>query len=291
MLKTMRVALFICVTALAACTPSEDTFGRPLHPVFEHDSLPMSGGKFVEYYWKRPQDGGLVRHPVLVFLHGHQEGHNTPGGKAFADFGVLDTAVSHGYVGVSVSQPGYGHSSGPPDFMGPATVAAVQTVIAHFRAQPFVSGDRVALEGVSRGAIAASLIAVSDPTIRAMVLISGEYDFASPIDATTPAGRLALQRREFVRPAIMAETDGSDAALRARSALLQVDRIRTPALLFNGEDDDRTDPTQAQTLAERMRANGVEARSIVYPSVGHAIPYAEREREIEPFLAKLLTPR
>ena len=172
--------------------------------------------------------------------------------------------------------------------MGPATVAAVQTVIDHFRTQPFVKGDRIALEGVSRGAIVASLIAVRDTTIRAMVLISGEYDFATPIDAKTHAGWLALQRRDFSHPAIVAETDGSQAALRVRSALLQADRIRTPALLFNGEDDDRTDPAQAQALADRLRANGVEARAIVVPAVGHAIPYVEREREIEPFLAKLL---
>ena len=185
------------------------------------------------YYWKRPQDWG-VRHPVLIFLHGHQEGFNTPGGKAFVDFGVLDSAMQQGFIGVSVSQPGYGHSAGPPDFMGPATVAAVETVIDHFRAQPFVRSDRIALEGVSRGAITASLVAVSDTTIRAMVLISGEYDFASPIEGATPAGRLAQKRRDFVQPSINAETDGSVAALRLRSALLSADRIRTAALLFNG---------------------------------------------------------
>lgn len=292
MLITMRSAvLLLCLLSATACSPSEDTFGRPLHPVYDHDSLPVAanGGKFVEYYWKRPRDSG-VRHPVLVFLHGHQEGFNTPGGKAFVDFGMLDSAVHQGYVGVSVSQPGYGHSSGPPDFMGPATVAAIEAVIEHFRAQPFVRSDRVALEGVSRGAIAASLVAVTDTTIRAMVLISGEYDFATPIDVTTPAGRRAQNDRDFVQAAIKAETDGSVGALRIRSALLQVDRIRTPALLFNGQNDDRTDPAQAQALAARLEANGVEARSIVFPSAGHAIPYAEREREIRPFLERMLKP-
>jgi dipeptidyl aminopeptidase/acylaminoacyl peptidase len=285
----MRVAtLMLCLIVGAACASSQDSFAQAIQKTVERDSLPVAanGGKFVEYYWKRP--AGAARYPVIVLIHGHQDGRNTRGGKAFVDFGVLDSAVNHGYVGVSVSQPGYGHSAGPADFMGPASVAAVQTVIDHFRAQPFVKGDRVALEGVSRGAIVASLVAVNDSTIRAMVLISGEYDFASPIDATTPAGRRALQARDFVRPAIVAETDGSAAALRVRSALLQANRIRTPALLLNGQQDDRTDPAQAQALAERLTANGVAARSIVYPSLGHAIPYALRERDIRPFLEMYL---
>ena len=139
----MRFAFPLLCLALIGCEPSQDTFGRPLHPIFEYDSLSVAAnaGKFVEYYWKRPADYG-VRHPVIVFLHGHQDGRATPGGKAMVDFGVLDTAVNHGYVGVSVSQPGYGRSAGPADFMGPATVRAVQAVIDHFRAQPFVDAKR-----------------------------------------------------------------------------------------------------------------------------------------------------
>ena len=82
----------------------------------------------------------------------------------------------------------------------------------------------------------------------------------------------------------------SPAALRARSGLLQADRIRTPALLLNGAKDERTDPAQAQALAERLRRNGVDARAIVYPAAGHAIPYPLRERDIQPFLEKYLRP-
>lgn len=287
----MRVAASVLgtVAVLAACAPSQDTFGQPIQRDIEHDSLPVAEneGKFVEYYWKKPS-GFPGRHPVLVFLHGHQEGRATPGGKAFVDFGVLDSAVSRGWVGVSISQPGYGHSAGPRDFMGPRTVAAVEAVINQLRTRSFVASDRIALEGVSRGAIVASLVAVRDTSIRAMVLISGEYDFASPIDGSTPAGRRAQEHRDFVRPAIAEETDGSPAALQARSALLQASRIRTPALVLNGQDDDRTDPAQAQALADGIRANGIEARAIAYPSTGHAIPYALRERDIRPFLDKYL---
>ncbi len=235
----------------------------------------------VEYFWMAPEGKGPW--PAIVFIHGYQAGNDTPGGKAFVDYGVLDSTSARGYVGISISQPGYGHSDGPPDFMGPATVMATEAVIRRFRGEPFVRGDRIGLEGVSRGAVVASLVAARDTMIRAMVLISGAYDFATPLDSSTAAGRRNLARRAQVSSDIAAETDGSDGALRARSALFQVSHIRTPALILNGEQDDRTDPDQARMLAEGIRKNGVFARAVIYPELGHAIPYAMREHEVEPF--------
>src|SRR5205085_1001017 len=97
------------------------------------------------------------------------------------------------------------------------------------------------------------------------------------------AGRRNIARRDQVRSDIAAETDGTAAALRVRSALSQMSHIRTPALILNGEKDERTDPDQARMLAEGIERNGVFARAVIYPNLGHAIPYEMREREIEPF--------
>ncbi len=247
---------------------------------------PVIASQKIEYFWKAPPGTGPW--PVIVLIHGHQDGQPTPGGKAFVDYGVLDTLAAEGYVAVSVSQPGYGGSDGPADFMGPRTVAAVETVLRHFREQPFVRRDRIGLEGVSRGAVVASLVAAQDTTIRAMVLISGAYDFLTPLDSLTVAGRTNIARRNQVRSDIASETDGSATALRARSALLLVKQIRTPALLLNGAQDDRTDPEQARAIADSLLRDGVFARAVIYPRLGHAIPYELREREIRPFFREYL---
>jgi dipeptidyl aminopeptidase/acylaminoacyl peptidase len=252
--------------------------------------LPRSDepSKHVEIFWTQPKGTGPW--PLVIFLHGHQDGSATPGGKAFVDYGVLDDAAARGYVGVGVSQPGYGHSEGPADFMGLFTQRAVEQVVAHFRAQLFVRQDRVALEGISRGAIVAGLVATHDPRIRAMVLISGAYDLPAlfgPSPAPPPAG-LSSQMIDEIRSDIAQETDGSANALRDRSVLFAANRIRTPALIINGAKDDRTDPAQARELAQAIQASGVFARALIYPEYGHAIPYDVREREVRPFLDQYL---
>ena len=115
--------------------------------------------------------------------------------------------------------------------MGLFTQRAVEEVIEHFRAQTFVRQDRVALEGISRGAIVAGLVATRDPRIRAMVLISGAYDLPAlfgPNPGPRPAG-LSSRMVDEIRSDITQETDGSASALRDRSVLSAANRIRTPA--------------------------------------------------------------
>lgn len=285
-MRARSALALICLATIMA--PVRSGYGQSALHALHHETIAAEPdrSKKIEYYWMAPQGKGPW--PAIVFIHGYQAGSETPGGKAFVDYGVLDSVTARGYVGISISQPGYGHSDGPPDFMGPRTVTAAEAVIGHFRAEPFVRPDRIGLEGVSRGAVVASLVAAQDTTIRAMVLISGAYDFVTPLDSSTAAGRLNIARRDIVRSDIATETDGTAGALRARSALSLVGHIRTPALILNGEQDDRTDPDQARMLAEGIRKNGVFARAVIYPEFGHAIPYAIREREVEPFFQTYL---
>ncbi len=240
--------------------------------------------KHVEVFWTRPHGNGPW--PLIMFLHGHQDGIATPGGKAFVDYGVLEDAAKRGYVGVAVSQPGYGHSDGPADFMGPFTVGAVEEVLAYFRGQPFVRRDRIALEGVSRGAVVAGLAAAHDRRIRAIVLISGAYDLAA-LYGPHAAPRGTALADSFVtemRSDVRRETDGSTEALEDRSVLHVAGHIRAAAMILNGAQDFRTDPRQSRALATAIRRNGVFARAIIYPEFGHAIPYDRRERDVRPFL-------
>jgi dipeptidyl aminopeptidase/acylaminoacyl peptidase len=87
---------------------------------------------------------------------------------------------------------------------------------------------------------------------------------------------------------ITAETGGSPDALKGRSLLYFAQDIHANTLILNGAKDDRTDPEQAVRLAAAITANGGKARAIIYPQYGHQIPVEIRNRDIDPFLERIL---
>ena len=88
-------------------------------------------------------------------------------------------------------------------------------------------------------------------------MISGLYDL--PQFAANARSPIAKE----VVAALKTETGGAPQALRERSVLL-IDRpIRASALILNGAKDDRTDPAQARTLADRIQRGGGHALAII----------------------------
>jgi len=238
---------------------------------------PDSPEKQVEYFAQQPDGSGPW--PTIVFLHGHQRGKRL-GGRVFADWGVLDRYAREGYLAVSVSLPGYGASDGPPDSAGPHAQHAVKAVLDKLEAEKRAELGRVLLQGVSLGAVTAALLAAGDPEIDGLILISGLYDLHAFLRQPRTPGALA------VKAAVVQQTGGGLEALRSRSILHRVSDIKAAALLLNGAKDDRTDPEQAQRLAQMLAAQGGTAKAVVYEQFGHEIPVTARQAEIDVFIAR-----
>lgn len=199
------------------------------------------------------------------------------------DWGVLDKFAERGYLAVAVSQPGFGNSSGSKDFCGPSTQRAVLSVVAKLTADGYVRSNRIAIVGISRGALVAGLIAAfGELQLAGVVLVSGLYDLPE-----FAAKQKSVGARQIIN-VMMSETDGTEAALRARSVLDSVRNIKTPVLIMNGEKDDRTDSAQALRLAKEIVSLGGEARAIIYPDYGHQIPVDVRDKEIDIFIDRVL---
>src|SRR5438874_145425 len=65
-----------------------------------------------------------------------------------------------GFAGLAVTQPGFGKSEGPADFVGPKTLAVLTAGYRKLQQEHYVDAKRMAIYGYSRGGMAASLLAI-----------------------------------------------------------------------------------------------------------------------------------
>ena len=210
-------------------------------------------GKNLEAITFKPEGAGPF--PGLLLIPGHATTARDwiPTGLTFA---------RNGFAGVAVSQPGYGNSEGPADFVGPKTIKALSEGYRKFQREPFVNAERMGIVGYSRGGMAASLLAVQLDDLKAVVLGAGVYDFKKAYDEVKIEGILRNMERE---------TGMTKEAIRQRSSVLQMEKLKCPALILHGEKDVNVPVSQAFLLRDRLTALKKDFEIQTFPDKEHSI--------------------
>ena len=241
---------------------------------FKVTMLDVKEQRSLELFVARPAPDASLRGAIL-FVHGHQDTPRT-GGRDMAESGMLSRFASwRSVVAASVSQPGYGRSSGPPDFCGPMTQAAIRQVFDFLEAEHGVGRSSTVLYGVSRGAIAGAMVATQEPTLGGVVLVAGIYDLEESYETTLAS----------IRANIESEAGTTKEAFAMRSALLQADKIRAETYILHGRQDERASVEQAIRFAEIVKWNAGVTLSLF--DCGHSIPFHLRRSAVLPLYDKI----
>jgi len=184
-----------------------------------------------------------------------------------------------GFAGVSVSQPGFGKSQGPPDFVGRKTLAALTVAYRKLQKESSVDANRMAIYGYSRGGMAASLLAVELDDVKAAVFGAGIYDFQRFYDETPLPG---------ARKNMRDETGMTKAAIIERSSILRMDRLKCPVLILHGEKDERVPVSQAIVLRNRLTELHKEFEIKLFPDAQHSIGAPAGDMALDFFRRRLL---
>jgi len=170
--------------------------------------------------------------------------------------------AAEGFAGVAVTQLGFGKSQGPADFVGPRTLRVLTTAYRKLQQEPFVDPNRMGIYGYSRGGMAASLLVLDLEDVKAAVLGAGIYDFKKAYDDSTLPG---------VRANMRAETGMTREAIRERSSILRMEKLRCPVLILHGEKDVNVPVTQAYALRDRLTELHKDFEIKLFPDREHSI--------------------
>jgi dipeptidyl aminopeptidase/acylaminoacyl peptidase len=163
----------------------------------------------------------------------------------------------------------------------------VKTVIEHFRGAKFVDPGEIVIEGVSRGAVVASMVAAQDSKLRAVVLIGGVYDMKSFYNGqclSSSKGPIA----ESICGSIRQEMPITDQGFAERSALMYASKIKAHVLILHGAEDQNAPAAQAEAFAAALQKSGANVELHVFPGFNHQIPLAKRQLIINAFLKRNL---
>jgi len=210
-------------------------------------------GKNVEAITFKPEGAGPF--PALLLIPGHATTARDwiPNGLTYA---------RAGYACVAVSQPNYGKSEGPGDYVGPKTIRTLTAGYRKFQREPFVDAKRMGIVGYSRGGMAASLLAVQLDDVKAVVLGAGIYDFKKAHDEV---------KIEGIRQNMERETGMTEEAIKQRSSVFQMEKLRCPVLILHGEKDINVPVNQALLLRDRLTALKKDFEIQIFPDRDHGI--------------------
>ena len=194
----------------------------------------LAHGKKIEAFVIRPLGDG--KYPGVVLLSGRE------GAKTSFTFATI--LVRQGFACLAISELGYGESEGKPDFMGPASIEAFAIGFKKFRYESFIDSEKMGVFGYSRGGMAASLLNVKlGKGVKAAVFGAGFYDLKKAYDET---------KFEGIRENIRAETGLTEKAIRERSSILQMEKLKASVLIIHGENDENVPTNQALLLRDHL---------------------------------------
>jgi dipeptidyl aminopeptidase/acylaminoacyl peptidase len=229
----------------------------------EFVQFPGGGGLQIPAFLFRPQSGGTVKKPAIVWLHG--------GGVMGATLDVFDPAIQYftgnGFIILAPNcRPSRGFSPKLAAATGKDIADDVAAAAAYLKGLDDVDPARIVVLGASFGGYAVLRTITAHPS-----------DFAAAADLSGACDLSGLYRDvPELRPSLTLMLGGSPEAqadrYREESPLNYAERINVPLLIIHGTADNTVPYRQSQLLMKALEKAGKQYKLVTYDGIGHGFP-------------------
>ena len=201
---------------------------------------------------------------------------------------IADTLGRRGIAVLRIDDRGIGGTGGNPATETSADYADdIRAAVAYLRSRSDIDPARIALLGHSEGGMVAPMVAATDTTIRAIVLLAGpaftgrkilEYQYGRQIDLA----QVSSAKRDSLRRSLPAQIDSMRSVPWMRffqdyDPLPTARRVHSAVLILQGEGDIQITPDQAPALAAAFRSAGNQRVTVrVFPRLNHLFVLDEK---------------
>ncbi len=261
--KTLEKVTFAGTAGLS----EKDFVSAELHHFESFDGLK------IPYFLYVPQDQQNKPVPCILMIHGGPEAQITPSFNKIIQF-----FVSEGYAVATPNirgSAGYGKTYLSLDDKEKRmdSIRDIRELARHLKQnEPRIDGKRLAIYGGSYGGFAVLASITEYPDLwKAAVDIVGISNFVTFLKNTAP------WRRRF-REAEYGSLENDYEVLVSISPIHKVDRIKTPLLIIQGDNDERVPLSEAIQIYEKLSERNVPVELLRFHDEGHGI--AKRKNQI-----------
>lgn len=240
----------------------------------EQVTIPTSRGYTLAGTLTKPT-GAAGKVPVVITISGsgpQERDSRLPGIRGYQPFReIADTLGRRGIAVLRYDDRGVGASGGASS-RGSATSTDfaddVQSVIAWLKTRSDIDPARIALAGHSEGGLIAPIVAVREPSLRAIALLAGPaYDgrrilvsqnetVIKELSGVTDAQRDSLRRRVPASLDSVERTNPWFGQFMRTDPRVMLRQVKQPVLVLQGDTDLQVTREQADSIATTLRAAG-----------------------------------
>lgn len=280
----MRDLLLLSLLSVAACGPD---YGAPWGAPYDAEEIAVRtpDGLVLHGTLTLPGNGeGPVPAVVTISGSGRQDRDERMVSDDYRPFRqIADTLGRRGIATLRLDDRGVNESgAGPPGATSADFADDIRAAVAYLRGRDEIDGRRLGLVGHSEGGVIAPMVAATDSSLAAVVLLAGpaytlrrinEFQARRMIEGVetfTPREREAEYRRAERARRERAERDPWFRAALEYDPLPTARRVRASVLLLHGETDHQISPEQADTLAHAFREGGNDDVTVIrFPDTNH----------------------